>query len=162
MSGHIFVTVGSGKIPFNRLLMKLDEAIEKGSLKIPVFAQSGQSDYQPKYFQSVPYLNREEYQKEIEQCSVLVTHGGVGSIMMGIRAGKPVIVFPRLVQLGENVDDHQLEIADVFVKKNFILLCREEDDWGEIIEKSLKHSFTPYVSGKKQAIREIETFLKNL
>lgn len=162
MGERVFATVGSGKIPFNRILIKLDEAIEKGTLTAPVFAQIGVSSYKPKHFPSVPYLEREEFQKNVEGCSVLVTHGGVGSIMAGIEAGKPVVVFPRLGSLGENVDDHQLEISDAFVKKNLILLCRNEDDLGEIITKSRTHQFDTYVSGKENAMRMIASYLQKL
>ena len=47
----IFVTVGSQKFQFNRLLKKIDELIDAGIIKDKVFAQTGASDYIPKNYQ---------------------------------------------------------------------------------------------------------------
>ena len=43
----IFVTTGSQKFQFNRLLQKIDLLIEEGMISVVVFAQIGVSDYQP-------------------------------------------------------------------------------------------------------------------
>lgn len=43
----IFVTVGSQKFQFNRLLQKLDELKEQGIITEEIFAQTGVSDYKP-------------------------------------------------------------------------------------------------------------------
>ena len=42
----IFVTTGSQKFQFNRLLQKIDLLIEEGMIREEVFAQIGVSDYQ--------------------------------------------------------------------------------------------------------------------
>ena len=46
----IFITLGSQKFQFNRLLKEIDRLIETGVIKDEVFAQIGYSDYQPKHF----------------------------------------------------------------------------------------------------------------
>jgi UDP-N-acetylglucosamine transferase subunit ALG13 len=38
---------------------------------------------------------------------VVVTHAGVGSVMLALGRGKVPIVLPRLAAFGEAVDDHQ-------------------------------------------------------
>ena len=43
----IFITVGSQKFQFNRLLKQVDMLIDKGIIKKEVFAQIGSSDYKP-------------------------------------------------------------------------------------------------------------------
>ena len=47
----IFLTLGSQKFQFNRLLQAVDELIEKGIIVDETFAQIGYSDYQPKHFE---------------------------------------------------------------------------------------------------------------
>ena len=42
----IFITLGSQKFQFNRLLRAVDELIEKGVIDDTVFAQIGYSDYE--------------------------------------------------------------------------------------------------------------------
>jgi UDP-N-acetylglucosamine transferase subunit ALG13 len=44
----IFITVGTHTQPFNRLLQKIDELIEKGIIKEKVIAQIGYSTYKLK------------------------------------------------------------------------------------------------------------------
>ena len=41
----------------------------------------------------------------------VVTHAGVGSILCADREGHVPLVVPRRHDLGEHVDDHQLELA---------------------------------------------------
>ena len=50
----IFVTLGSQKFPFDRLLAELDRLIEAGVITEPVFAQTGCSTYAPKHFTAAP------------------------------------------------------------------------------------------------------------
>lgn len=43
----IFITLGSQKFQFNRLLKAVDELVAAGKIKDEVFAQIGYSDYKP-------------------------------------------------------------------------------------------------------------------
>ena len=47
----IFVTTGSQKFQFNRLLQKIDRLIEEGVIQEEVFAQVGESDYRPAHYE---------------------------------------------------------------------------------------------------------------
>ena len=59
MDNKIFITLGSQKFQFNRLLKAVDELCEKGTIDAEdVFAQIGYSDYIPKNFS---YLQRNRY-----------------------------------------------------------------------------------------------------
>ncbi len=46
----IFITLGSQKFQFNRLLKKIDNLIEIGVIQEEVFAQIGYSNYKPKNY----------------------------------------------------------------------------------------------------------------
>ena len=43
----VFITLGSQKFQFNRLLKKIDKLLEEKIIKDNVFAQIGYSDYSP-------------------------------------------------------------------------------------------------------------------
>jgi UDP-N-acetylglucosamine--N-acetylmuramyl-(pentapeptide) pyrophosphoryl-undecaprenol N-acetylglucosamine transferase len=45
------------------------------------------------------------------EASAVFTHAGVGSILCARRAGHRPIVVPRYRELGEHVDDHQVELT---------------------------------------------------
>lgn len=158
----IFVAVGTQKFPLNRLLRELDMLLENGKIQEQVFAQSGCSDYVPQHFENVPFLPKDEFEKMVDQCDLLITHSGVGSILSGITHGKPVIVFPRLSKFGEHVDDHQLQIAESFSALNLVLMYREGDDLAELIDEGKKHIFSQYTSHRKNVIHTIQLFLNQM
>ena len=114
----IFVTLGTQKFQFDRLLKYIDEQIENGKIKEKVFAQIGNSSYQPKNYEYKEFLDKEEFNKKIKASKLIITHSGVGTIIASINENKPVIVVPRLKKFGEHVDDHQLQIAESFSKKS--------------------------------------------
>ena len=104
----IFVTVGSQKFQFNRLLKKIDELVEDGTIKEKVFAQVGVSDYKPKYYEYVDFMTQEEFNNKIDKADVVITHAGTGVIVNSVKKCKKVIGVPRLSKYGEHVDDHQV------------------------------------------------------
>lgn len=58
MGNKIFITLGSQKFQFNRLLKAVDELCEKGTVDAgDVFAQIGYSDYLPKNFSYKKFLD---------------------------------------------------------------------------------------------------------
>ena len=158
----IFVVLGTQKFQCNRLLKTVDELVGNGTIKEEVFAQKGYSDYKPINYSSIDFLQKEEFEEKIEECSLLITHSGVGTILAGINHSKPVIVFPRLKKYKEHVDDHQLDIAKTFEKKNLVLMCGEDDDMAELIEKSRKTKFDNYVSHREQMIGIINNYLDKI
>ena len=90
-------------------------------------------------------ISKDEFKQMIENCSLLITHSGVGSIMTGIRAKKPIIVVPRMKLYKEHVDDHQAEIAQAFSEKGCVLCCTDLSKLGEVIQQAGSYSFQPYV-----------------
>ena len=117
----IFVTVGTQKFQLNRLLKILDD--ERQDEKI--FAQIGFSTYKPKNFKYKNFLTQKEFSEYIKKASIVITHAGVGSILTAMEYGKPILVFPRLKKYGEHVDDHQLQIAETFMEKKYLIMYSE-------------------------------------
>lgn len=148
----IFVTLGTQKFQLNRLLVQLDELCEKGEIEEDIYAQIGHSGYMPRNYNYTDFLNRDEFEEKITESTLVITHSGVGSITLAMQKGKPVIVFPRLSKYKEHVDDHQLEIAEAFSKKDYLLLCGEDDDLGEMIKKAGKLEFKRYVSSAEKVV----------
>jgi len=70
----IFVSLGSQKFQFNRLLYFIDSLIEEGVIKEDVFAQIGNSDYKPNLFKYDDFLSRNDYIDKIKQSSYVITH----------------------------------------------------------------------------------------
>lgn len=156
----IFVVLGTQKFQCNRLLKEIDRLVEMRLIKEQVFAQQGYSDYVPKYYCSVNFLDKEEFENKIAECSLVIAHSGVGTILTAINHNKPVIVFPRLQKYKEHVDDHQIGIASVFHKKHLVLMCNEGDNLSDLIERSKSFQFRTYTSQRERVIELIKIYLR--
>lgn len=51
----------------------------------------------------------EKFDSLVKQADVVISHGGTGTIMAAIKAGRRPAVFVRLSALGEHIDDHQVD-----------------------------------------------------
>ena len=142
----IFVSVGSQKFQFNRLLEKIDELIEKKIIKEPVFAQIGTSDYKPSNYEYTDFMTQDEFNKKIDECILLITHAGTGVIVNAVKKGKKVIATPRLAKYGEHVDDHQIQLIQQFDELNFIEPCYELNDLEIKLKEVQKKEYKKYVS----------------
>ncbi len=155
----IFVTLGSQKFQFNRLLKKIDELVEYRLLKEEVFAQIGASDYIPRNYNYKAFLDREEFSKIISRCDTVITHGGTGAIIGAVKKGKKVIAVPRLAKYGEHVDDHQLQLIEQFDGMNLICPCWDVDDLEKTLKIAKSHAYKAYESNTITYVESIKTFL---
>ena len=156
----IFVILGSQKFQFNRLLKKIDMLIEEGVITDSVFAQIGTSDYTPKHYEGVSFLDGDLFKKKIEECSVVITHGGSGAIIGAVTKGKKVIAIPRLARYGEHVDDHQLQLVSQFAQMRIVLACFDVQELGEVYKKIDTVNLRSYQSNTKRMIDSLEEFIK--
>ena len=102
----IFVSVGTNEARFDRLL----HAVAELGLDEEVVVQHGHSarDSIPPARQLVDFLPFEGIVDTVRRSRVVVTHAGVGSVMVSLANGKRPIVVPRRKAFAEAVDDHQL------------------------------------------------------
>jgi len=155
----IFVTLGSQKFQFNRLLKKIDEMLELHVIAQPVFAQTGASDYIPANYEYRNFLDRDEFAEIMEKSDIVITHGGTGAIIGAVKKGKKVIAVPRLAKYGEHVDDHQLQLIRQFDGMNLICACMDIDELNIAILQIQNHQYNSYESNTKIIIESIENCL---
>ena len=163
MDNKIFITLGSQKFQFNRLLKAVDELCEKGTVDAEVvFAQIGYSDYLPKNFNYKKFLDRDEFSKEMEKADIVITHGGTGAIIGAVKKGKKVIAVPRLAKYGEHVDDHQLQLIKQFDELNLICSCQDTDKLEIALDTVRRTSYNSYKSNTFNIISSIEEYIKGI
>ena len=103
----IFATLGTNEAPFDRLLVAL------GALQLdePLIVQCGHSSVRPVNADCVEFLDFEEMAGHVRSARIVVTHAGVGSVLLCLAEGVRPIVVPRRRRHREAVDDHQLEFG---------------------------------------------------
>ena len=156
----IFITLGSQKFQFNRLLKSVDELIE-GGLDEEVFAQIGYSNYKPKNYKYKEFLDREEFSEVINCADIENTHEGTGAIIGAVKKRKKVIAVPRLAKYGEHVDDHQLQLVSQFRELDLIYSC-EDGDLKSAIETVKKTKYKEYESNTQTIMNSLEEFIKEV
>ena len=129
----IFVTLGTSDYPFTRLLKQIDDLIENNIVK-NITVQCGNEDYQPKNFTIIKNLDKKEFNEYLKKAEVVITHGGIGTIIDCIKMGKKVIAFPRKAEYGEAKNNHQEQIINN-LKNTGSILTGKINDLAKLLEK---------------------------
>ncbi len=157
----ILVTLGTQDKQFYRILEALEDKLDKHLIDDEVVVQAGCSaDFKSKYMKIFDLIPMDEFDEMIKKCDLLITHGGVGSIITGLKNNKKVIAAARLSKYNEHVNDHQLQIIDNFSREGYILKLDNFDDIDKLIKDSSKFKPKKFKSNTDNMIdlidREIE------
>ena len=120
----ILVTVGTHEQPFDRLL----EAVGRLGTGEELIVQHGPSKVRPAGAVCSEFLPFEEVTALTRAARVVITHAGVGSIMVSLREGKRPIVMARLHALGEHVDDHQVPLTQRLSESGLVVPVTDADE----------------------------------
>lgn len=115
----IFVTVGTSTFPFERLLRQIDRlrVVEEA-----VVVQYGSSSFVPRASVAQRFMDYEEVARRMQEARVVIAHAGAGSILTAFHLGVRPVVVPRRKELGEVVDDHQVELARRLARAGLVTL----------------------------------------
>lgn len=132
----IFVTIGT-QIPFDRFIKIVDELAETMDEEFVVQALEG--EYLPKNFKTVDFIAPDEFNDIIKKSRLIVAHAGIGSVLSAIDYEKPIIIFPRLVSLGEHRNDHQMATAMKINEKGYAYVAYDKKQLKDLMQnKDLK------------------------
>lgn len=135
----IFVTTGSRKFQFDRLIKKLDELIEERKLTEEIFAQIAETQYIPKNFRYKRYLNPDEFKQKQHNASLIISHAGTGALISALKMNKQVIAVPRYARFNEHSDDHQIQISEMLEKEGYLRVVYDIGDLGDVIKEAYEH-----------------------
>ena len=155
----IFVTLGTQDKSFTRLLEAIDREIDNGTIKEKVIVQAGLTKYKSKNMEIFDLVPADKFEKYIDKASLIITHGGAGSILTAIKHEKKVIAAARLAKYKEHTNDHQKQIVKEFSKDGYILELRDFNKLGKLIEKSKTFIPKKFESNTKNMISLIENYI---
>lgn len=124
----IFVSCGTEKYPFHRLVAGISDAIERGLIKDRVVIQGSMLGRKPDTCEFVGVLAFDVFIDLVKSSDIYVCHGGAGSLIAGLSSGKRPVAVPRYKKLQENVDDHQVELTLRLAREGLVIPCLEGDD----------------------------------
>ncbi len=155
----IFVTLGTQDKSFERLLTAIQTQIDNGNITDRVVVQAGYTKFKSNDMDVFDLLPIDEFEKYMEKCNLLITHGGVGSIINGLKRNKVVIAAPRLKQYGEHTNDHQLQIIDNFSESGYLIKLDDFDKLDEVLAIAKNFKPNKYVSNTQSFIEKLEKYI---
>ncbi|MCI8444820.1 MAG: exopolysaccharide biosynthesis protein [Bacilli bacterium] len=160
----IFVTLGTQEKSFSRLL----EAVEEFAKCHPenhIIVQSGHTKFVSNICEVFDYLSRDQMGEYYQKADLIITHGGVGSILEILQLGKKMIAIPRLKKYGEHINDHQLQIIDNFSRLGYLLPCYDLGQLEKTIDQIATFEPKHFVSNQSHFLdclkQDIEQLLRS-
>src|SRR5574344_888802 len=156
----ILVTLGTQDKSFERLLKAIDKEIENGSIKEKVIVQAGFTKYKSKNMEIFDLIPKDEFNNLVKKCNLLITHGGVGSILDGIKNNKKIIAAARLKKYHEHTNDHQIQIIKEFVNRGYILELKDFSKLDKVLEKAKTFKPKKFKSNNIEFTKNIENYIE--
>ncbi len=155
----ILVLLGTQNNSFHRLLEEIERNLQNGTIDEEVIVQAGYTKFESKNMKIFDLIPKEKLEELQKKADLIITHGGVGSIISSIEKNKKVIAVPRLHEYGEHVNNHQKEIVSDFDKKGYIIGIERVEE----VEEALHNvkSFVPvkYAHNNEKMLKIIEKFI---
>ena len=156
------VILGTQDKSFDRLLRMVEKEIKNNNLKGEVIVQAGQTKFKSKYMEIFDLIPITKFNKLIKEADLVITHGGVGSIIQALKHNKKVIAVPRLARYKEHENDHQIQIVEEFTKNGYILSAKNTKELNKALEDVNKFEQKKYKSNNNKMVKLIENFIDNI
>lgn len=158
----ILVILGTQDKPFTRLLKAIDKEIKNGNIKEKVMVQAGYTKYKSKNMEIFDFVSNDKLLELIDNANIIITHGGVGSILESIKADKKIIAIARLKKYGEHVNDHQKQIIENFKNLDYLIELNDLKDLVDTISKIKKFKPKKYTSNTNNMVKLLENYIDSL
>ena len=158
----ILVLLGTQHNEFTRLIKEVEKCINTGTIKEKVIVQAGFTKYKSDKMEIFDMISNEELIKYVDEATLVITHGGVGSIIMALGKGKKVIAVPRLHEYGEHVNDHQRQIIKVFSEKKYLIGIENVNELENAIKNIAEFEPAKYENNNQKMINIIEDFIEKV
>ncbi len=158
----ILVLLGTQNNSFNRLLEEIQKCIDDGTIKEEVIVQAGSTKFISNDMKIFGLIEQNKFNELIEQADLIITHGGVGSIVTAVKLGKKVIAVPRLKKYGEHINDHQIQIVETFSENGFIKGLKDISELKATLENIQSFEPNKLQSNTENIVKIIENFIKKI
>ncbi len=155
----ILVVLGTNDKQFTRLLDAVDDAVRTGDIRDEVIVQAGFTKYESTRMTVIDYIDQEQFADYLSKADLLITHGGVGTIMTGLKQGKTILAAARRQEYGEHVNNHQEQLLTAFEEKGYLIYMKDLSDIRPYLRQAESFRPEPYVSQRDHMASLIETWI---
>ena len=157
----ILVLLGTQNNSFVRLLSAIQDNIDKKVIRDKVIVQAGFTKFESRDMEIFSLIDKDRLSELQDEADLIITHGGVGSIISSLKKGKKVIVVPRLKKYGEHVNNHQLQIARRFGEDGYVKYVINLKNLAKTISKLDKFEPKKYETVDSNVVSIVENFIDN-
>ena len=157
----VLVTTGtSSEFTFVRLLKIIDELCEEKVIEEnSIIVQAEEQGYRAKHFDMLYQIENKKFLQIMEEADLIISHAGTGTVTSALKMGKKIIVFPRMAEYGELIDNHQLDLCRIFEEKHYILVARNKDELRDNIKNIDRYRFEKFSTNSEKFVDFLETVL---
>ena len=153
---------GASEYSFVRLFKILDELCEEGVIdKDKLIVQTGKDQYISCNYKTFDMVSNKEFNDLSDKADFIISHAGTGCVVPNLKKGKRIIVFPRLEKYNEHLDDHQLELADLFSKEGYVICAKNKKELINAIRNINDFSPKKFISNVSKINQIIVDFIES-
>lgn len=132
---QVLVTVGSERFDFHRAIDMVLAGVQDQDVSMKW--QTGHTQLKTDLpGRTAQWWPGDELARAARESDVVITHAGVGSILMVLRTGACPVIIPRSARAGEHIDDHQEQLAEVLESRGLVVVARPGDDVAKAIDEA--------------------------
>lgn len=131
----IFVTIGTQE-PFDRLVRAIDEIASE--LEEDIIVQAPLKDYQPLNFKTFKFMDPGVFESNFKKADLIVSHAGMGTILLALELGKPLLIMPRQLKYQDSRNEHQMATAKILQSYNYVHVAKNEDELQRILRINIR------------------------
>jgi UDP-N-acetylglucosamine transferase subunit ALG13 len=129
---RVAVVLGTWTQAFGSLVDRLLRILPQD---VQTMWQTGFTDVTQINIQARPWLSPEDLAAELRRADVVVMHAGMGATLDALEAGHCPVVIPRRKAAGEQVDDHQIELANELDRRDLAVVRLPETlQWEDLVQ----------------------------
>lgn len=159
----IFLSVGY-QLPFDRMIKAVDDLFYYEGASYKVVAQIGDAKYIPQNIDYYKYLTEKEFNYYIEKADLIISHAGMGNIIKILEIGKKAILMPRMAQLNEHRNDHQLATIKAFGSYSNFKTATDEYELVQLLSKYVNNELLfdiERVMLKNNLLENLNTYIRS-
>ena len=107
------------------------------------------------------FVDMETFKKCVMDADLIITHGGVGTILEGLKNNKKIIGCARLEQYGEHVNNHQVQLLERFSEDGYIIYAEDLDKFDEYYKKVKNFKPKKYKFNQDNFNKKLNDYIKN-
>lgn len=155
----ILVTLGTQDKQFPRLLEAVQKAIDAGTITDRVVVQAGHTVFEGHGMEVFSFIPTDQFAQYLEQADMIITHGGVGTIMTALKEKKIILGAARLTEYGEHQNDHQIQLLEAFDQAGYLIYMKDLSDITPYLEKARRFEPREYVSNTSAFVSKLEEWI---